>query len=352
MGPSWRRREPCPPLRFWRPQRWAGARSAAASRCRSTRTSTPRSTTVCGAAPRASSGRSLSPTLADRIRTLANERLDELLAARYLRPHPGLRRHRRRLGGVRIVGPAGRTGTRGAGHRQRRKPGPAGQRRGGCQRAAGLSGVPGPDRGAPPRRRAPMANCQSSTTCSPTGCPTAPRSTTSRPPPRCWASSSAERKRCRRSSRTDCGSWVGDPTRLAAVRADLGRQCARRARGDDPLLRACAVVRPHRAQTVHDPRHHDRTGSADHHAARIGQPRRARVRRTRRVRLESAHRAPAGLRARATLLSWRPSGPSGDRDHGVRMAEDGCPTTASSSEAASRPPSSFQWGWNNIPVEV
>jgi cytochrome P450 len=22
------------------------------------------------------------------------------------------------------------------------------------------------------------------------------------------------------------------------------------------------------------------------------------------------------------------------------------------SEAASRPPSSFQWGWNNIPVEV
>ena len=37
------------------------------------------------------------------------------------------------------------------------------------------------------------------------------------------------------------------PDQLAAVRADLGRQRARRARGDDPLLRARAVVRPNRA---------------------------------------------------------------------------------------------------------
>ena len=46
----------------------------------------------------------------------------------------------------------------------------------------------------------------SSTASSDTGCPTARRSPTSRPRRRCSASSSAERKRCRRSSRTDCGS--------------------------------------------------------------------------------------------------------------------------------------------------
>ncbi len=51
------------------------------------------------------------------------------------------------------------------------------------------------------------------------------------------------------------------------------RQRARGARGDDPVLRACSVVCPHAAQAVHDPRHHDQAGPADHHAARVGQPR-------------------------------------------------------------------------------
>ena len=40
------------------------------------------------------------------------------------------------------------------------------------------------------------------------------------------------------------------------------RQRARRARGDDPLLRAGAVVRPNRAQAVHHSRHHDQSGPA------------------------------------------------------------------------------------------
>ena len=62
-----------------RAQRRAGAGSAAASACRSTRTSTPRSTTASGAAPRASSGRSRSPSSPTGSATLANERLDELL---------------------------------------------------------------------------------------------------------------------------------------------------------------------------------------------------------------------------------------------------------------------------------
>ena len=141
------------------------------------------------------------------------------------------------------------------------------------------------------------------------------------------------------------------PDQLAAVRADLGRECARRARGDDPVLRAGAVVRPHRAQAVHHPRHDDQPGSAHHHAARVGQPRRARVRQSRRLRLESAHRAPAGLRPGTALLP------------GVHLARLEIAIMVTEwlkrvddwridSEAASRPPSSFQWGWNNIPVEV
>ena len=140
------------------------------------------------------------------------------------------------------------------------------------------------------------------------------------------------------------------PTGRRACRSR--RQRAGRARGDDPVLRARAMVRPHRAQAVHHSRHHDRTGAADHHAARVGQPRRARVPRPRRVHLEPAHRAPAGVRPRTALLPRRTPGPPGDRDHGDRMAQAGCPTTRIHSEAASRPPSSFQWGWNNIPVEV
>ena len=77
-------------------------------------------------------------------------------------------------------------------------------------------------------------------------------------PSRCSASSSAAPRPCRRSSRTDCGNWSG--TRPAGRGARRSRrQRAGRPRGDDPLLRTRAMVRPHRAQAVHHPRHHDRT---------------------------------------------------------------------------------------------
>ena len=49
------------------------------TRCRFTRCSTHRSTTACAARTASRSGRSRSPGWADRIRELANERLDELL---------------------------------------------------------------------------------------------------------------------------------------------------------------------------------------------------------------------------------------------------------------------------------
>ena len=48
------------------------------------------------------------------------------------------------------------------------------------------------------------------------------------------------------------------PDQMAAVRADLGRQRSGRTRGDDPLLRAGAMVCAHAAQAVHHPRHDDR----------------------------------------------------------------------------------------------
>ena len=83
--------------------------------------------------------------------------------------------------------------------------------------------------------------------------------------------SSEEPKPCRRSSLTDCGSWqAARPTCRCTGRP--GSECARRARGDGPVLRARAVVRPHRAQAVRHPRHDNSTWSAHHHVARIGQP--------------------------------------------------------------------------------
>ena len=90
--------------------------------CRSTRTSTRRSTTASAGALGASSGPKSVAKLADRIRALANERLDELLPRGTLRPDPGLRRHRRRLGGVRIGRSTSRSRARRAGHGQRGQP--------------------------------------------------------------------------------------------------------------------------------------------------------------------------------------------------------------------------------------
>ena len=38
--------------------------------------------------------------------------------------------------------------------------------------------------------------------------------------------------------------------------------------------------------------------------------------------------------------------------HGAPSGSSGCPTSTSTPSAAWRPPSSFQWGWNNVPVRV
>ena len=50
------------------------------------------------------------------------------------------------------------------------------------------------------------------------------------------------------------------------------RQRSPRTRGDDPLLRAGAMVCAHAAHAVHHSRHDDESGPADHHTARIGEP--------------------------------------------------------------------------------
>jgi cytochrome P450 len=112
------------------------------------------------------------------------------------------------------------------------------------------------------------------------------------------------------------------PDQLAAIRSDLEANMPV-ARGDDSILRPGAVVRPHRAQAVHHPRHHNRPGSANHHAARVGQPRRARIRQSRRLHVESAHRTPAGLRPGTALLPRGTSRAPRDRNHGDRMAQAG-----------------------------
>ena len=146
-------------------------------------------------------------TLADRIRALANERLDELLPR-------GTFDLTQDYGGIvaasvvcELLGlPVDLApevlATVNAGSLAA-----AGQRRGGGQRPARLSRVPGPDRRSAAAPRVPTANCPIADNLH--RLPAAGRlgaSPTSRPPPRCSASSSAAPKPCRRSSRTGCGS--------------------------------------------------------------------------------------------------------------------------------------------------
>ena len=69
-----------------------------------------------------------------RIRTLANERLDAVAAAGFLRPDSGVRGHRRGFDGVRITGSARRSRTTSVGRGQCRQPGRA--RRGRRHRAS------------------------------------------------------------------------------------------------------------------------------------------------------------------------------------------------------------------------
>ncbi len=98
------------------------------------------------------------------------------------------------------------------------------------------------------------------------------------------------------------------PTRRGPRRP--GRQRSRRPRGDDPLLRTRAVVRPHAAQAVHPARHHDPAGTADHLAARVGQPGRARVPRSRRVHLEPADSRGCSRSAAASTSASAPTSPA------------------------------------------
>ena len=101
--------------------------------------------------------------LADRIRTLANERLDELLPR-------GAFDLTQDYGGIvaasvvcELVGLPADLARRRAGHRQRRKPRATRRGRRGRQRPARLSVLPDPDHRAPPRRQVPTAACRSPT---------------------------------------------------------------------------------------------------------------------------------------------------------------------------------------------
>ena len=130
------------------------------------------------------------------------------------------------------------------------------------------------------------------------------------------------------------------------------RQRAQGARGDDPVLRARSVVRPHAAQAVHHPRHHDRTRASGSSRCSASAN-----------RDEREYADPDEFiwdRPIERLLAF------GRGQHfclGVHLARleiaimvsewlKRVPDYRILGEAASRPPSSFQWGWNNIPVEV
>ena len=144
-------------------QRWAGARSAAAP------VAVPRQLRLpdlrrCPTLHVGSVPAEPVSKLADRIRVLANERLDELLPR-------GAFDLTQDYGGIvaasivcELRRPARRTCPRGTRHRQRGQPGAAGQRRRGRQRAAWLPRVSHPDRPAPPRRQSRWRTCRSSTT--------------------------------------------------------------------------------------------------------------------------------------------------------------------------------------------
>ena len=150
------------------------------------------------------------------------------------------------------------------------------------------------------------------------------------------------------------GLWelLRHPDQLAAVRADLDANVRDRARGDDPLLRAGTVVRPDGAQTVHHPRHDDRTGPADHHAARRRPI--ATSANTRNPMSSSGTGRSSGSLAFGRGQHFCLGYHLARLEIAVMVTEwlKRVPDYRIVDEAASRPPSSFQWGWNNIPVEV
>ena len=243
------------------------------------------------------------------------------VAARLFRPDPGLRRHRRRVDGMRITGNTNGSRSRGAGDGQRGQPGRARQRRRHRRGPADYLEYLVP---VVQRRRAGEAG----------NLPVVDGLLGYRLPDGSALDDVevATQMLCVFIGGTETvpkivahGLWELQPTARpaggGARRPD--RQRADRARGDDPLLRAGAMVRPNRAQTLHHPRHHDQAGAADHHPAGIGEPRRAGVSRARRVHLGPADQALAGLRSRPALLHRLPPGSTGDRGAAGRMAAPG-----------------------------
>ena len=175
-------------------------------------------------------------------------------AARHLRPDPGLRRHRRGLGGVRIGRSASRTGaptcwppsTRAAW----RKPGSGVEVANARPGYLELSDAGRGSAGAP---TAPTARCRSST---PAQLPAARRFGVHRhrgrrPDARCLHRrhrDGAEDRRPRAVGAQSATRSIGRGARRPR------RQRSGGPRGDDPLLRSRAVVRPHRAHsrsTIH-----------------------------------------------------------------------------------------------------
>ena len=272
------------------------------------------------------------------------------VAARNIRPDAGVRRHRRRVGGMRIAGSAGRSRAGRAGHCQRRKPGSAGQRCGGRQRQARLSRVPRPDRATPPRRQRRRW--------------VADRRQTDRLP-------IARRLRVQRhrSRNPDAGLFIGGtetvpkivahglwelgrrPDQLAAIRADpeANVPVAR-----EEMVRYCAPAQWF-ARTVRKP--------FAIHGTTIQPGQRIITLLASANRDEGEYTNPDDFvwnRPIERLLAF------GRGQHlclGVHLARIEIAVMVTEwlkrvddwridSEAASRPPSSFQWGWNNIPVAV
>ena len=191
-------------------------------------------------------------------------------AARHLRPDPGLRRHRRGLGGVRISRSASRSRRRRAGRPS--TPGSLAQPGSGVEVAnarPGLSGVPGPDRRAPRapagRRAGELPDRRQTARL-----PAARRFGADRHGSRHPDAGRVHRRHGDgaedRRART---VGTGPPPRSDGRGACRSRrQRAGRPRGDDPLLRARAMVRPNRCASRSPFTTPRSTGPAHHHTAR------------------------------------------------------------------------------------
>ena len=222
-------------------------------RCRSTPTSTLRSTTTSGAAPRASSGRNRRDTAGPHSR--AGQPAPRRAAA------AGGFDLTQEYGGIvaasivcELLGLPTDLAAAGPGGGQRRQPCRAWQRRRGGQRPARLSRLPDPGGRRRPRRRARRTTADRR---EPAGLPAARRVTPDR---RRGGGPDARRlHRRHRDGAQDRRAWAvgAEPApRPAGCRPRRpGRQRRRRARGDHPVLRTRAVVRPNRSASLHHSRH-------------------------------------------------------------------------------------------------